>query len=79
MRYFLRSGPRLTFEELSGAAASANLEKKPGEADLNLKLAIPIVLLLAATLAWTFAAPYVEHWRARRAAARRRLTEGRRK
>ena len=46
---------------------------------MNLKLAIPVVLILAATLVWTFAAPYVVHWKARRAAMRRRLTQGRRK
>ncbi|WP_425998158.1 hypothetical protein [Caulobacter sp. DWR1-3-2b1] len=46
---------------------------------MNLKLAIPVVLILAATLVWTFAAPYVVHWKARRAATRRRLTQGRRK
>jgi hypothetical protein len=46
---------------------------------VNLKLAIPIVLILAATLAWTFMAPHVQHWQARRAATRRRQTEGRRK
>jgi len=46
---------------------------------VNLKLAIPIVLILAATLAWTFAAPYIEHWKSRRAATRRRTAEGRRK
>lgn len=46
---------------------------------MNLKLAIPIVLILAATLAWTFVAPYVQYWKARRAAARRRIAEGRQK
>jgi hypothetical protein len=46
---------------------------------VNLKLAIPIVLTLAGVLIWTFAAPYIAHWKGRRAAERRRLTEGRRK
>ena len=46
---------------------------------MSLKLAIPIIVILSGALIWTFAEPYVTHWKARRAAARRRLTEGRRK
>lgn len=44
---------------------------------MNLKLAIPIVLILAGALAWTFIEPRAERWRARRAAERRRMTERR--
>ncbi|MFC4443424.1 hypothetical protein [Caulobacter henricii] len=37
-----------------------------------------VIVILVAAIAWTFAAPYVAHWRARRAAARRRQLQGRR-
>lgn len=46
---------------------------------MSLTLAIPIIAILASALVWTFVAPYVTHWRARRAALRRRVAEGRRK
>ncbi|MBU4436267.1 MAG: hypothetical protein KKC14_17845 [Alphaproteobacteria bacterium] len=46
---------------------------------MSLKLAIPIIAILAAALIWTFAEPYVRHWKGRQAAARRRVTERRRK
>lgn len=46
---------------------------------MDLKLAIAVIVILATLLIWTFVAPYVSHWKARRAATRRRLTEGRRK
>jgi hypothetical protein len=46
---------------------------------VSLKLAFLIIATLSSAFFWTFAAPYVTHWKARRAAARRRLTEGRRR
>lgn len=35
------------------------------------------VAILVATLAWTFAEPYVTHWRGMRAAEKRRIAERR--
>jgi len=35
------------------------------------------VAILLATLAWTFAEPYVTHWRGMRAAGKRRIAERR--
>jgi hypothetical protein len=36
-----------------------------------------VVAILIATFAWTFAEPYVAHWRGIRAAERRRIAERR--
>jgi len=42
-----------------------------------LTLSALFVAILIATLAWTFAEPYVTHWRGIRAAEKRRIAERR--
>ncbi len=44
---------------------------------MHLVLSGIVVTILLATVAWTFAAPYVAHWRGIRAAERRRIAERR--
>jgi hypothetical protein len=48
-----------------------------GEDDVHLVLSGLVVAILIAAIAWTFAQPYVTHWRATRAAERRRIAERR--
>lgn len=44
---------------------------------MHLLLSGLVVAILIATVAWTFAEPYVAHWRGIRAAERRRIAERR--
>lgn len=46
---------------------------------MTLMLAVPIILILAGVIVWTFAEPYISHWKGHRAAERRRMTEGRKR
>ena len=48
------------------------------EGDVHLAMAGLVVAILIATVAWTFAEPYVAHWRGIRAAEKRRIAERRR-